>query len=123
VAVALTPSRLERPARPGDLLTAVTESGASSEVLQRVEAARKDGLRTVAFTAVAGSAVTRLADNTVVIAGRPEGLRANPFVERHLRPVPPAPPGRSSFCLSTLLVLEAAAAVLKDRLGRTDLQL
>lgn len=54
---------------PGDLLVAFSFHPYSTETLDAAGYARKRGLRILAFTDKLGSPVTRLADNTIPVAG------------------------------------------------------
>jgi D-sedoheptulose 7-phosphate isomerase len=59
--------QVEALARPGDLLVIHSTSGNSPNVLRAAEAARKKGVRVLAFSARDGGALRALADHNVVI--------------------------------------------------------
>ena len=54
--------QIEAHGRPGDVAVAISTSGASPNVLSAVDAARRAGLKTVAFTGRDGGALGKLAD-------------------------------------------------------------
>ena len=110
--VAMTPARLERPTRPGDFLIAVSGSGATFEVLQRLNGARRHKLRTAALTAERESSATKFVDTPVVLPACVEPRQTEHFSERNLKPAPPSPPSESTFSLNALLVLETIDATV-----------
>jgi hypothetical protein len=62
--------QVEALGRPGDLLLALSTSGTSPNVVRAVEAARAQGLRTLAFTGGDGGLVRDLADHAVIVPSR-----------------------------------------------------
>src|SRR5262249_25069673 len=105
IPVAMTPSRLERPVMAGDLLVALSGSGGTVEVIQRLSGAKKDGLRTALWTAVPDARGTQFADLTVVVRGEVEPLGAGSYSERQLSVVRALRPSESTFSLAVLLTL------------------
>ena len=120
VKVVMTPSRLEQPAERGDLLLALSGSGYTYEVLQRMNGARRFGLRTAVLTSTRESSVARAGDTSVIVPSTVEPRKTDHFVERRVTPSAPARPSGSTFSLNALLLLEAVFAVLMARLGRTE---
>jgi D-sedoheptulose 7-phosphate isomerase len=59
--------QIEAHAKPGDLLVIHSTSGNSPNVLRAAEAARRRGIRVLAFSARDGGALRGLADHSVVI--------------------------------------------------------
>lgn len=117
--VALTPSRLERRTRRGDLLVAVSGSGHTYEVLQRIQGARRSGLRTTTVSAVSGSPAATASDIAVIVpAEEPTTLES--YNLRQFQPAPPIPPSRSTFSLHSFLVLESVVAVLMQAMGKRE---
>lgn len=60
--------QIEALARPGDIVVAISTSGESPNVLNGVEQAKAQGLRTIALTGRSGGPVGRLADIHVNVA-------------------------------------------------------
>ncbi len=59
--------QVEALGRPGDVLIGITTSGNSPNVISAVEAARKKGLKTVAFTGRDGGNIAKMADIALII--------------------------------------------------------
>jgi len=118
--VAMTPSRLERPVEAGDLLIAISGSGGTFEVIQRLSGARRDGLRTSLWTALADARGATLADLTVVFPGVIEPLGALRYSERQLQVARAPRPSESTFSFGVLLTLEAELACLMRVLGKRE---
>jgi DNA-binding MurR/RpiR family transcriptional regulator len=55
---------------PGDLLVGISTSGNSRNVVAALEAARSQGLATVAFTGAGGGKMAALADHLFAVASR-----------------------------------------------------
>lgn len=73
---------IEAHGRKGDVLLAITTSGTSKNVLRAVEAARAKGVRVVGLTGRAGSAITEVADVSIVT---PAGHWADRVQELHIK--------------------------------------
>ena len=120
IPVAMTPTRIERPTEPDDLLVALTGSGGTYEVLQRLSGARRVGLKTVVLTAVADSPAAKIADVTVLLDASVETLRTERFAKSRVKPDPVRKPTESTFGLNALLTLEAMVAALMHELGKCE---
>jgi len=120
VGVALSPSRHERPTRRGDFMVALTGSGYTYEVLQRLSGARRVGLRTACMTAMRESSAERFVDIAVVVPAVVEPRHTQHFAERQFRPTPATPPSQSTFGFNSLLLLEATFSVLMEALDKSE---
>lgn len=73
---------VEAHGRKGDVLLAITTSGTSENVLRAVETAKAKGVQVVALTGRAGSAITGMADLSIVT---PAGKWADRVQELHIK--------------------------------------
>lgn len=73
---------VEAHGRKGDVLLAITTSGTSKNVLRAVETAKAKGVQVVALTGRAGSAITGMADLSIVT---PAGKWADRVQELHIK--------------------------------------
>jgi 6-phospho-3-hexuloisomerase len=90
---------------PGDLVVAVSGSGATACTLHVVEAAKRHGAKVFAVTAEPHSPLATLADGMLVIP----------------RPAQPSrQPGMTFFEQAALLALDAVVLLLMERLGATE---
>lgn len=67
---------------PRDVAIAVSHSGQTSEVLEPIRRARENGTTTVALTSRPRSPLARVADHTLLSAGREEPLRPGAMASR-----------------------------------------
>jgi len=102
---------------PGDLLVAVSGSGATRSVVLVAGTARRLGARVAAVTSHRESQLARLADVVLVVGGREEGLERD-YVSEQLKgfSVSPTPLG-TLFELSASIVLDAVVAALMEKRG------
>lgn len=68
--------------RKGDVLLAITTSGTSANVVEAARAAKERGMHVIALTGRAGSAITELADLSIVT---PAGRWADRVQELHIK--------------------------------------
>lgn len=68
--------------RAGDVLLAITTSGTSRNVVAAAQAARERGVKVIALTGRAGTAITKLADIAIVTPG---GKYADRVQELHIK--------------------------------------
>lgn len=68
--------------REGDVLLAITTSGTSANIVEAAREAKRRGMRVIALTGRAGSAITELADVAVVT---PAGRWADRVQELHIK--------------------------------------
>ncbi len=67
---------------PDDVAVAISHSGQTADVLDPVRRAKKNGARTVALTSRPRSPLARIADHTLLSAGREEPLRPGAMASR-----------------------------------------
>lgn len=93
----------------GDLLVACSGSGETYSTCYQARAARKAGARIVAITSYPNSSLSALSDHVIFLAG--EEIEKSAQI------------GKSVFEQALLIYFDAICAVIKDKLGLTDLQI